>query len=132
MLTREERGALFRECFISIRNANYATGWFFHALSQHIRRENVVEWILWALFSSTQDSQLAEWDEEIQGYIHVIEKLLGHRLEDGYNDEIKCMKVSMDPVLGVHRPLIWYMVRHFYEAFVLLYHNQTFSCRSSL
>ena len=111
LLSRAEREALFAKCFASTRNAEFATGWFFCSSPHKIRRGNVIEWILWALFSSPPDSPIQEWEEEIDGYIRTIEKLLGRKLEEGYNEEIRCMKVTMDPVLGVHRPLLWYMVR---------------------
>ena len=85
-------------------------GWFFSPSSSEMRRDNAVEWLLWALFSSTRDNRLDEWKEEIEGYVEVIERLLGHELQDGYNDSIKCMKITMDSVSGIHRPFIWYMV----------------------
>lgn len=59
---------------------------------------------------STEDTRLEEWGEEIEGYVLMIETILGRKLEDGYNEDIKCMKVSMDAVVGVHRPFVWYTV----------------------
>lgn len=40
----------------------------------------------------------------------MVERLMGRKLEDGANEEIKCMKVSLDPVVSVHRPFLWYSV----------------------
>lgn len=71
----------------------------------------MVEWILWALFSANGDGLQAEWEQEIEGYISMIERLLGRELEPGWDDTIRCMKVSLDPVIMLHRPLIWYAVR---------------------
>lgn len=112
MLTRSEREALFSRCFTSTQNADYATGWFLHATPSTLYRGNVIEWILWALYNShgAQPGQ-KEWDEELDSYIKLIEKLLGRKLEDGYNEAITCLKVTMDPVVGIHRPFVWYMVR---------------------
>jgi hypothetical protein len=112
-LTREERQALFAKCFARVRDTDLATGWFYFSPPHAIRRDNVVEWILWALFSSRRSEALDEWGEEIEGYIHLMEKLMGRKLEPGWNEEIKCMKVTIDPVFSLHRPLLWYSVRLF-------------------
>lgn len=73
----------------------------------------MIEWLLWALFSSVRGDQLEEWREELEGYVHVLEDLMGHKIDDGCNAALKCMKVSMDPVVSIHRPFVWYMVRIF-------------------
>lgn len=45
-----------------------------------------------------------------------LERLLGRKLEEGSNDEVRCMKVSMDAVISLHRPLVWYLVGRRYFA----------------
>ena len=109
-LTRAERQTLFAKCFARVRDTDLATGWFYFSPPHAIRRENVVEWLLWAFFSATRDQLVEEWTDEIEEYIHAIEKLLGRKIEPGWNEEIKCMKVSLDPVFSLHRPLVWYLV----------------------
>jgi hypothetical protein len=47
----------------------------------------------------------------LKGYVQCIERLLGRKLEDGLNEKIKCLKVTLDPVVSLHRPLLWYIVR---------------------
>lgn len=110
MMSKAERATLFNRCFSSAITASHAAGWFFSPSSGELRRDNVAEWLLWALFSSTRENQLVEWKEEIDGYVDVLEGLLGLKLQDGYNDSVKCMKITMDPVHGIHRPFIWYIV----------------------
>ena len=73
-----------------------------------MKRENVVHWILWALFS-TEICQ-PEWEDEINEYISEIEGLLGRKLDSGYSDEAKAMRLTLDPVVTLHRPLTWYLV----------------------
>lgn len=51
-----------------------------------------------------------EWEEELEGYVKIVERLMGRELEDGLNEEIKCIKVTLDPVVSLHRPLLWYTV----------------------
>ncbi len=70
----------------------------------------MLEWILWALFASNRAERLEEWEDELEGYIHLVEKLMGRKLEDGWDEDIKCMKVSMDPIVSLHRPFVWYLV----------------------
>ena len=80
-------------------------GWF---RSSNLKRENVVLWILWALFST--ETCKPEWEEEINEYLLDIESILGSKLDGGYNDTTKSMRVTFDPVVSLHRPLLWYTV----------------------
>lgn len=109
-LTKAERQALFARCFSRIRDTDLANGWFYFADLHTVRRENVVDWILWALYSSSRADMVEEWEDEIEGYIRTIEKLLGRELEQGWNPDVKCLKVTLDPVTALHRPLVWYFV----------------------
>ena len=109
-LTREERKVLFSKCFATARDTESATGWFHFAPSNLIRRDNVVEWLLWALFSCHRDALVQDWEDELRGYVDTIEQLLGRTLEEGSNKDVNCIKVSLDPVVSLHRPLLWYIV----------------------
>jgi len=73
-----------------------------------MKRENVVLWTLWALFST--ETYQSEWDAEINGYLSEIEGLLNRKLEHGYADQAKAMRLTLDPVITLHRPLVWYIV----------------------
>ncbi|KIP01939.1 hypothetical protein PHLGIDRAFT_79868 [Phlebiopsis gigantea 11061_1 CR5-6] len=109
-LSKEERQALFAKCFARTRDTAHATGWFHFAPESAIHRENVVEWILWALFSTSRAGAADEWREEIEEYVQRIEHLLGRKLAPGWNAGVDCIKVTLDPVTALHRPLLWYMV----------------------
>lgn len=110
LLSRSERETLFARCFARLRSFDSATGWFYFANPSGIKSENIVEWLLWALFNTHRDGLEAEWEEELEQYIAMIEKLMDRKLEHGWDDTIQCMKVSLDPVVMLHRPLIWYAV----------------------
>ena len=101
---------MFANCFARVRDTEIATGWFFSAPPSGIKRENMIEWLLWAVFGSQREGLKEEWADEIEGYIRNIEKLLGRKLEEGWDQTLRCMKVSLDPVDMVHRPLLWYLV----------------------
>ncbi|KAH7909220.1 hypothetical protein BJ138DRAFT_992178, partial [Hygrophoropsis aurantiaca] len=114
---REDRRALFEKCSNYLTSAEYPSGWFF---SLDFRRQNVAEWVLWALFSATPDNCLDEWEEEVADYITAVEDVLGRKLESGRSTETRCMRLTFDPVVTVHRPLVWYMIVGFVDFMVSL------------
>ncbi|KAH7921054.1 hypothetical protein BV22DRAFT_756505 [Leucogyrophana mollusca] len=112
ILSREERRALFEKCANYLTSADYPSGWFF---SLKFKRQNLAEWLLWALFSTTPDHCLHEWEEELAGYITAVENVLGRGLEPGHSAEARCMRLTFDPVVMLHRPFIWYMIVAFVD-----------------
>jgi hypothetical protein len=68
----------------------------------------MILWILWALFST--DTMQPEWEDEINAYVEDMESILGRKLESGFNDKAGCMRLTFDPVVSLHRPLLWYLV----------------------
>lgn len=87
-----------------------ASGWFFSFVPDGIKRDNMIEWLLWALFGTHREGLQDEWAEEIQGYLQKMESRLGRKIEEGWDQTVRCMKVSLDAVDAVHRPLVWYFV----------------------
>lgn len=108
-LSRSQRRDLFGKCASQI-TSDYPSGWFLPSNSD-IKRDNVYEWILWALFASTPEHASPEWEQEIDEYISTVEKSLGRKLEPGRASDVKSLRLSFDPIHMLHRPLIWYMVR---------------------
>ncbi|KAJ3912833.1 hypothetical protein F5877DRAFT_53419 [Lentinula edodes] len=106
-LTRAQRHALFLRCSKRIAGSRYPLGWF---TSPNIKRQNVVEWILWALFSATPETAQESWEEEMEEYVTKVEELLGMKLEPGRIDATSALRLTLDPVKMVHRPLVWYLV----------------------
>ncbi|EGN95777.1 hypothetical protein SERLA73DRAFT_95386, partial [Serpula lacrymans var. lacrymans S7.3] len=121
VLSREKREELFRRCSGYIAGMGYPTGWF---TSPAFRKDNVMDWILWALFSTTPDGYSDEWKEEMAQYIITVEQVLGKELETGYNKEARCMRLTLDPVEMLHRPLVWYLIVSFVDhmTFLKLYY----------
>ncbi|KAM5536343.1 hypothetical protein V8D89_009995 [Ganoderma adspersum] len=108
--SREEREELFARCFAKVREIKMATGWFFSVDSVLIKRDNMVDWLLWAIFGTHRDGLQDEWADEIEGYLRDIEELFGHKMDHGRTHTVDSMKVSLDPVDTVHRPLLWYLI----------------------
>ena len=84
-----------------------------------MKRDNIVHWTLWALFAS--DTMRPEWEEEVDGYVREVENTLGRRLEAGYSEEAKSLRLTFDPVVTLRRPILLYLVstsrfiRHHYD-----------------
>ncbi|KDQ50228.1 hypothetical protein JAAARDRAFT_74302 [Jaapia argillacea MUCL 33604] len=51
-----------------------------------------------------------DWEEEIEGYLKIMGDSIGHPLEPGRNDKVQSMTLTFDPVLMLHRPLVWYSI----------------------
>lgn len=69
-----------------------------------------MEWLLWALFSTSMDASREEWEDEIVEYVAIVENVLGRAFPEGYNKDTPCMRLTLDPVPMLHRPLLWYLV----------------------
>ncbi|KAG0707821.1 Alpha/Beta hydrolase protein [Suillus ampliporus] len=105
--TREYRQMLFQRCSSHLATSDYLSGWFFSA---EFKRDNVIDWLLWALFSATRDTCLVEWEEELEEYLSMVEDIIGRKLAPGYNARARCMRLTIDSVSMLHRPLVWYLV----------------------
>ena len=109
-MTRAEREALFHKCAESMTSESI-TGWFLRSPGLQIWRDNVIDWLLWALFSVRNRDTNPEWEDELEYYTTVMGEYVGYPLVAGSSPEIQCLRLTMDPVPMVHRPFIWYMVR---------------------
>ena len=107
-MSRAEREALFNKCAQSMTSESI-TGWFIRSPGLRIWRDNVIDWLLWALFSARNTNP--EWEDELEYYTTVMGEYVGYPLMPGNSPEIQCLRLTMDSVPMVHRPFIWYMVR---------------------
>ncbi|KAA1478429.1 hypothetical protein DENSPDRAFT_934251 [Dentipellis sp. KUC8613] len=108
LLSREDRRQLFDKC-AGTMSAESTLLWFGKGASR-VRRENAVDWLLWALFSCSADDSLEEWEEELDYYVGEVSRFLGYSLDNGKNHQLKTMRLTLDPVVTIHRPFIWYMI----------------------
>ena len=105
----EERQRIFQKCYDTIADPEaYLTKWFLNAPLSAIRRENVKEFFCWALFN--RDAWGPEDEEELEGYVDRIEELLCSKIRPG-RGPAKALRLTLDPVNILHRPLLWYTVR---------------------
>ena len=106
-LDHAQRQALFEKCLRDVVGDAYPRGWF---LDPEIKRENVIDWIFWAIFSCDRADAAPEWRAEAEYYLVAMEQHLEVNFEDGHNEAAKSMRLTLDPVLMAHRPLLWYGV----------------------
>ncbi|KAG7444645.1 uncharacterized protein BT62DRAFT_951638 [Guyanagaster necrorhizus] len=118
LLTKEERKALFTRCFRTVFDISQ---WFLCSDILSIKRENVIDWLLWGFFShdGKNADEMEQWRSEIDDFISALEvkALAGANFEEGRNKSINCMRLTFDPVVVLHRPLIWYTIVCFVDMY---------------
>jgi len=111
VLTRERRKELIRRCIdpLSSEDVHAPSAWFNFVPPSLVNRDNYVEWLYWAIFSSTVEEG-KEFVPEVEEILAELEQRDGSKLIPGHNPNIKSIRVTLDPVCATHRPLIWYLV----------------------
>jgi hypothetical protein len=108
--SRDERRSFVKKCAQNIPNPEeYLRKWFLMAPTSEIKRENLREFLSWALLGKKENQLTRDDDEEISEAIRETEKILGRNLETGWGNA-KCIRLSFDPVVMHHRPLVYYLV----------------------
>lgn len=107
-LDREARRALILECLDAIPDCDaFQKKWALGAQSEDIKRENVKDWLLWALFE--RRGPPGADDAELEGYVDIFEDRLGREIKPGRGDA-GMLRLDFDRVRMLHRSLLWYMV----------------------
>jgi len=122
-LTKPQRQYFFEKCSSELEliqhlfKSPYPNGWFLPQ-GQEFQREDAIDWLLWSLFACDgKNDNLDEWAEELDGYIQVIEKKLGRKLQIGRGKGVKSIRLTFDTVKVAHRPLIWYSIVALVDAY---------------
>lgn len=115
LASQAQRLALFDRCISTMPDFERFTSFWFQSKSgADVKRENYIDWVLWALFSTDRkgfiDIRDSTIDEELDGYITKIESLVDRKIEPGYNPSIQPLRLTLDPVVTLPRPLLWYSV----------------------
>ncbi|KAF2477191.1 uncharacterized protein BDR25DRAFT_251793 [Lindgomyces ingoldianus] len=106
-LSRYERQRLFRKSLETTADIELFTRkWMGGAHLDDIRRENIKEWMLWALFN--REGSPAEDDEELEAYLFEIEEKLGWAVKPGWGPA-KSLRLNFDRFEVTHRSLIYYL-----------------------
>jgi hypothetical protein len=114
LLSREERGKLFERCNATVEDPErYLSQWLLGAKKEHVKREDVKEFMRWAFLNSGQVNKDKEYEDEIECYVRAMEKLLGREIPPGKGGA-KSLRLTLDKVDCLHRSLVWYFVRYSY------------------
>ncbi|KAL0138174.1 hypothetical protein V8B55DRAFT_1535708 [Mucor lusitanicus] len=117
-LNLSERTSLFWNCVQTIVDLpSWAEGWFYyrkdhsHPAFKEIKRENLALWFAWAFWHENLDivRQNKAWADEIEWMLASAESWFNVKFPEGLNPELQCIRLNLDPVEAVHRPLIVYV-----------------------
>ena len=106
-----DRKTLFNCCIEHVPDPEkYLTKWFKDAPLSEIKRENLKEFYRWAFLNTRIVDPSNE--KELEEYVEKFEDYTGHKLEPGYGNA-KAIRLTLDKVHMVHRPVAWYLVNSF-------------------
>ncbi|KAL3466527.1 hypothetical protein BJX64DRAFT_250229 [Aspergillus heterothallicus] len=104
---RKSRQELVRRSVETIPDAErFISLWNRGTHPSRIHRENFKDWLCWAYFNKRTWNDNEE--DELNEYVREFEKLLGYKLLEGRGSS-KPLRVSLDPVIIYHRPLLYYI-----------------------
>ncbi|KAF9084390.1 hypothetical protein BGX23_010577 [Mortierella sp. AD031] len=86
---------------------------------EDIGRANMVSWMAWAFWAAPLEevAQSPAAIVELNQMIDTIEEVKKVKFTEGYNPNVECIRLSLDPVLASHRPLIYYILIWLANAF---------------
>ncbi|KAE8216061.1 hypothetical protein CF327_g793 [Tilletia walkeri] len=105
--TTEEAAAKLRKRF---------SNWFMCSSIEDVKRGNVFEWLAWALLESKVEEveHIVDEAEMLNDCIDAIETRLRWNFPPGKNEAVKCVRLSIDPVNILSRPIGFYLVTNAY------------------
>lgn len=107
-LTREERQTLFYKSLAVTPDIElFAKQWMCGANLEDLRRENLKEWFLWALFD--REGPPGADDEELEEYVEAVEEALGRNLRSGWGP-VESLRLNFQRFDVSHRSLAYYCV----------------------
>lgn len=105
--SREERREFFHKCLSTVPDIRRFLLLWSRDPPSEIKRENVKEWLCWALLN--KGSWGADEDEELEEYVTDVEEMLGTKLRPGRGSATS-LRLTLDDFTTLHRPLIFYIV----------------------
>lgn len=107
-LNREERQELFFKSLAVTSDIElFAKKWMRGASLEDMRRENLKEWMLWALFD--REGPPGEDDEELEEYVEAIEEALGRNIRPGWGP-VESIRLNFQRFTISHHSLLYYCV----------------------
>eukprot|EP00743_Colponemidia_sp_Colp-15_P010786 GILK01011928.1.p1 GENE.GILK01011928.1~~GILK01011928.1.p1 ORF type:complete len:508 (-),score=75.85 GILK01011928.1:313-1836(-) len=103
------RETLLKSLEIGGDAAQMLSEWFYGAPIETIYRDNVFEWFAWVLYGKHAEQMHGAEAAELLSLINEVEERIGLVFKAGKNMAIKCMRLNLDPVTALHRPLVYYV-----------------------
>uniref|UniRef100_A0A0G4HL36 AB hydrolase-1 domain-containing protein n=1 Tax=Chromera velia CCMP2878 TaxID=1169474 RepID=A0A0G4HL36_9ALVE len=88
----------------------FISGWFFGAPAEKVWRGNIAQFLAWSLWYRFPAALDEEEREELEGYIRELEEIQGSQFKEGFNHEVKAIRLSLDQLNALHRPLFVYAI----------------------
>ena len=105
---RQRRRHLVDLCHKSGKNPErYLSKWFGGAPLSEIKRDNLKDFYAWAFLNKGAHGLLD--DPELEEYVDLFQSGLGRKLEPGRGTAVP-LRLTLDKVDMLHRPLVWYLV----------------------
>jgi len=71
----------------------------------------LAQFLTWAFLDrDTMPDEGSEEARELKYYVDEFETSLGRRLPAGFNENVRSLRLTLDPVKMTHRSLLWYFV----------------------
>jgi pimeloyl-ACP methyl ester carboxylesterase len=107
-LSEERRHTLLNRIAENIPDPDsYLQKWFLDSPVDEIKSENMKEFERWAFWGTADPDMVSE--EDLAHSHEIIEKQFGRKFEEGRGNA-KSMRVTLDDIKFLHRPLIWYVI----------------------
>jgi hypothetical protein len=108
-LPLEELDLIFERSLETINEPeHYLRKWFNDSPIEEIRLENIKEFSRWAFWGTDDPDAVPE--EDLNNCVSRLEERLCRRFPPG-RGRARCLRVTIDNVDTIHRPLIWYSVK---------------------
>jgi hypothetical protein len=108
-LPQEELDLIFKRCSETIdESEGYLRKWFNNSPIEEIRLENIKELARWAFWGTDDPNAVPQ--EDLDGFVSQLEERFGKRFPQG-RGSARPLRVTMNEVDSMHRPLLWYLVR---------------------
>ncbi|KAI7864511.1 Alpha/Beta hydrolase protein [Spinellus fusiger] len=117
-MPKESRQVLFNNCIEAIDDIEqWVTGWYYDATTienpkfEDIKKDNLYEWLAGSLWNDYLENIITNPEDaaELQYYTEYTEKSFNVKFTEGRNSNIRCIRMTLDKIEAVHRPLFFYV-----------------------
>lgn len=87
----------------------FLTRWCGSATLEELKRGNVAQFLAWALLSESVESLLPKDFTMIMRMVDMVDKRFDLKLEHGLNTDVRTLRMTLEPLEVIHRPLCIYL-----------------------